>query len=204
LASLNTAATTVVLHAPHATAELLAVGYTAELYRNFVWGQPTTYHVPEHTRFADGDLIPYTDWEGNTRHVEVVAAPGHCNDHHVLVAEDAGVVFSADLFVTARPMMYRDDELPLVEMTSLRKVLQRFTFDTLLCSHRGVVVGGRARLEERLAHLEEVQAAVMARKQAGLQLEEVVAELGAKDGFLSWYSSGRFSGCHLISAFFNK
>ena len=193
------------VYAPVETAALLSDGYTAELYRNAVWGVPSPYTIlPEH-QLAPAEDLCYTGWDGAECTLQVVPAPGHCSDHHVLVAPDAGVCFTVDLFITSRPLSYRVDECPLTEMESIRNLLAWYDFDTVLCSHRGVVQDGKKALGKRLAHLEEVRERVhRLRDVQGLGIDAITESVAGKEDFIYYYSSGRFSKRHLIAAFFSE
>lgn len=83
------------------------------------------------------------------------------------------------------------------------QVLAGYDFDTVLCSHRGVVPDGKNALARRLAHLEEVRARVCElRDGPGLDVGAITDIVAGKEDFIYYYSSGRFSKQHLIAAFF--
>lgn len=101
--------------------------------------------------------------------------------------------------------MYRPEEDPLVrilprvlssllmraplqtEMASLRKVLE-LDFETLYCSHRGLIKHGRAALQERLDYLTEVQARIHELAPLGLSHRQLTRRVLGREGVIYWFS----------------
>jgi len=156
-----------------------------EWYRVMVWGKPSRVDalpVPTHSkieidpiaeaRIADG---PGKRWKparegepfagpqlesGDDRPASVTAVhvptPGHSDDHSIFFVPEIRSIFSADLFVTGKPMVARFDEDVLLHMASLERVLE-LDFDHLFCAHRGYVPNGRAAIQARLDHLRSLR-----------------------------------------------
>lgn len=203
----------------------MRAGYGIEYYRQMVWG--TMPAAPHTEAFSDDDYRSGIEIDGSDGwRAFPVHTPGHCEDHHVIHVPEAGALFGADMFVTARPQMARFDQVrplvgptvgpclafaragltpppaqdPVAEMKSLRHVLT-LDFDTLYCGHRGEVRDGREALRARLASLEELEARVHALVAAGERSVHTVRRrlLGRRSG-MELFTAHDFSKDHMVSS----
>lgn len=134
------------VYAPRASRKRLRDGYTQETYRWVVWGRPRPVEaqpVPKTLTLADGTTL------------RTLPAPDHSDDMVCYLAEDHGLLFGGDLYVTRRPKYLRVDEHAPRLIESIQDILGH-DFDTLLCGHQGAVracsTGCRARLLKATPH----------------------------------------------------
>ncbi len=168
----------------------LQKGFHVHLYRQVIWGRPG--------RFAPAPVEE--ELHVNDVRIRPVYAPGHSDDMICFYLPDRGWLFTGDLYIAGRLKYMRRDEDPLLQMQSLREVLQ-LDFQTLFCAHRGVVENGRQALQEKLAFLEELQEQVQHLASQGLSLGEITRRLLGREDFLSWATLFHFSKRNLIRAF---
>lgn len=92
-----------------------AEGYPQEWYRTAVWGRPTPF-TPE--PMAEETAIDGGEGVGGVTLVRVWT-PGHCPDHHVMFCPERKWLFAGDLFVSARPRLFRMEEVSLLGVVIL-------------------------------------------------------------------------------------
>ncbi len=178
------------VYAPPATMPYLINGYKVHLYRRIVWGKPGVYEalpLPPEFRASDGRIF------------KVIPAPGHSPDMHCILLTDKGWLFTGDLYISHKPSFSRVEEKPLIEIGSLRKVLEE-DFQTVYCGHRGMVENGRAAIEAKLSYLESLKKAVEQLRRVGKSVPEIRNELLGKETFLSWVTMYHFSKKNLIAS----
>ena len=182
------------VYAPEASHERLRDGYAQETYRWVVWGRPRPVEaapVPETLTLDDGTPL------------RTLSAPGHSDDMVCYLAEEHGLLFGADLYVTRRPQYLRFDEHVPRLIESIHHVLDH-DFDTVLCGHRGVVEDGRRALQEKAKYMEALCGVVQRRYRADkLSVPEITDEILGREGMLYWVSGGDFSKHHLIASCLN-
>lgn len=179
------------VYAPEASLDHLQNGFPTEFYRRVVWGRPRTVDaepVPDVLELADGTRL------------RTIPAPGHADDMVCYLAEDHGILFAADLYVTRRPEYLRMDEDASRLIQSIHQVLEH-EFDTVLCGHRGVVDEGRHALAEKVKYMEALRGVVQRRyRYDKLSVSEITDEILGNEGFLYWVTGGDFSKQHLIAS----
>ncbi len=176
--------------APAGSLGYLSKGYRVEPYRRIVWGKPPLF---------DAAPVPDQLINGDGQRIVTVRAPGHSDDLVCYLVPQKGALFTGDLFVASRPQYLRVDENPLLEMESLRQILQH-DFLVIFCAHRGVVRDGRKALQEKLDYLESLRSQVRDLLRQGRSVPEIARRLLGKDGFLRWLSGGHFSKANMIAA----
>lgn len=183
------------VYAPEASLEHLREGYTQETYRWLVWGRP---------RPVEADPVPETLTLADDTSLRTLPAPGHSDDMVCYLAEEHGLLFGADLYVTRRPQYLRFDEHVPRLIESIHTVLER-DFETVLCGHRGVVEDGRRALKEKVKYMEALCGVVQRRYRSDkLSVPEITDEILGREGMLYWMSGGDFSKRHLIASCLNN
>lgn len=179
------------VYAPEASLDRLREGYSLETYRWIVWGRPRPVEaepVPERLTLADGTTL------------RTLPAPGHTDDMVCYLAEDHGLLFSADLYVTQRPQYLRFDEHAPRFIESIHSVLEH-DFQTVLCSHRGVLENGRRALAEKVKYMEALCGVVRRRyRYDKVAVPEITDEILGREGMLYWVTGGDFSKHNLIAS----
>ncbi len=178
------------VYAPADSLERLRKGYPQELYRRFVWGKPSAV-----TASPLSDTLDV----GSGEQLSVIPAPGHADDMVCLFERSRGWLFSADLFLTRRPLYLRFDEDLSALIDSLRALRAR-PIDTLFCGHAGLVPEGARALKSKLHYLVALCARAQAMRAEGKPADATRADLLGREGLLYYVSTGDFSKQHLIEA----
>jgi glyoxylase-like metal-dependent hydrolase (beta-lactamase superfamily II) len=173
--------------APRLTLPILAAPPRLEFYRWLVWGQPAP--VPAE---ALGDGL---ETEHHCFHV--VPTPGHCPDHVCLLEPKEGWLFSGDLYISDRSKYLRAGEDARLTLDSLRRVLT-LDFDTLFCSHAGIVTDGKAALRRKVDYWENVQGRARDLRQAGQPLKVIRDQVLGPEGWMTTFTRGHFSKLNLL------
>ena len=169
--------------APAPSLRPLAEGFPLPCYRRFIWGRPGRVGataLPEWLELPDGSRL------------EPVLLPGHSTDMTCFLERRRRILFGADLYVGRRQRYLRSDEVLSGILESLRRALE-LDFDTLLCSHRGILVDGKDRLRQRLGHFEELCDKAAALAAAGVELAEITRRLLGPEDHIGRMSLGEFS-----------
>lgn len=168
---------------------LLEGGFLVEAYRRFTWGRPP--------RVKPEPLGA----EVRTRALrfEPIHTPGHSLDHVCLYEPERGWLFTGDLFLAERLRYLRSDEDLRALIDSLRRV-SALPLRQVFCAHRGPVRDGPAALRRKAENLEQLweRAAEMLRQ--GLPEAEIARRVVGPEGFLTWFSLGRFSARNFVRA----
>ena len=131
-----------------------------------------------------------------------VPAPGHCDDHSVFFVPEIETLFSADLYLSSKPLMSRFDEDVMLHMATLERVL-RLPFKHLFCAHRGHVPKGRAALQARLDHLRDLRKKVHRILADDLDNKEtprsVARQVLGREPFLAYFTGMHFSKANLVT-----
>lgn len=193
--------------APRAALPSVHNSFDLQWYRAVVWGRaPPAPQVGELGAeavpvpvAAGGDMRHFeTDAPLQRVAVQPVPAPGHSPDHTCFHIPELGLLHTGDLFVTRRPVMTFHWFDPLGEIESMQRVLA-LPFDTLLCSHRGVVADGRAALQDRLDHLLWVQQEATRLRQEGVPLLQATRRLLGRDTWREAVMGFDVSRQHLVA-----
>lgn len=175
--------------APPATAERLVRRAPIPLYRRLTWGRPRAFEArPLGEVFAAGGV-----------HLEVIPAPGHAFDHHVLFDRRRRWLFSGDLYVHERVRYLRRIEEPWLHLASVRRVAALGP-ERLFCAHGGVVDDAASALLRKAAWWEELAAEARALQRDGLSVAAVTRRLLGREGLFTWLSLGDFSKSNLVRA----
>jgi len=183
------AARGVEVQASAAALPLLSRGFAQEGYRRLAWGRPP--HVEARPL---GDAVA-------TRGLrfEVVPTPGHSPDHVCFFERERGWLFTGDLFLAERLRYLREDEDLEALIASLDRVCA-LPARRVFCAHRGEVRDGPAALARKRDRLAALVARVHEMQAAGLAEAEITRRAVGPEGFLTWYSGGRFAARHFVRA----
>ena len=168
---------------------LVEGGFPQETYRRVAWGRP-----PRVRAEALGAEV-----EVGALRFEVVFTPGHSPDHACFFERERGWLFTGDLFLAERLRYLRDDG-DLSSLIASLETVGRLPLSRVFCAHRGPVRDGPAALRrkaEALATLRERARELIAR---GLPEREIARRVVGPEGFLTWFSRGRFSARNFVRA----
>ena len=168
-----------------ATLGLLREKSPIGFYRRFVWGTPKRLTSSVTPFVADG--------------LQVLAAPGHSADHHVIWDAETGTLFSADLFLGVKVRVARPGEDPRLLARSLRDIA-KLEPEIMLDSHRGLVPNPVAALTAKADWLDETIARIDTLRRSGMNEHAIRREvLGAEDA-VYWFSAADLSRINFVRA----
>jgi glyoxylase-like metal-dependent hydrolase (beta-lactamase superfamily II) len=182
-----------VARAHPAALPLLAEGFAQEAYRRLAWGRPPRVAALP----VEGDTVV-----GSLR-LQALPTPGHAPDHLCFFEAERGWLFTGDLFLAERLRYLRSDEDLDALVTSLETVA-RLPLREVLCAHRGPVRDGPAALRRKAEHLRALREHIGLLLGQGLPEEEIARRLVGPEGFLTWFSRGRFSARNFVRAVSRK
>jgi len=178
------------VQAPPGAIEPLRRGFRMVLAQKVTWGRPVRFEAEP----LAGDLRV-----GDGARLVPVPAPGHSADMTCYLEPDRGWLFSGDVYIASKPKYFRYDEDFGDQVASLRKLLAA-DFETLICSHRGVLPDGKGAIRAKLQYLEDLEGRIRALHAAGRSAREVRRFLlGREDGF-TLFSFGAFSKQHMVDS----
>jgi glyoxylase-like metal-dependent hydrolase (beta-lactamase superfamily II) len=182
-----------VARAHPAAVPLMAHGYPQEAYRRVAWGRPPRIDAePVTEEVAFGPL-----------RFQPVATPGHSGDHLCFFEPDRGWLFTGDLFLAERLRFLRSDEDVDLLIESLETV-GRLPLREVLCAHRGPVRDGPAALRRKAERLRALRESIATLLRQGLPEGEITRRVVGREGFLTWFSRGRFSARNFVRAVARK
>ncbi|MGB7999078.1 MAG: MBL fold metallo-hydrolase [Anaerobacillus sp.] len=165
--------------------------------------------LPLYRRLFWGSRKPFTpkgveDRIQTKQHTfDLLHTPGHAPDHLALLEREQGWLFSGDLYVMSHPKsIFSFESIPDV-IHSLNNVLT-YDFDTVFCSHAGILQNGRRRLEEKLQYLMSIQDQVLQKHHAGKPAAVIQKELFPDRHILNYFSLFENSSKHIVTSILNK
>ena len=164
-------------------------GFPQEAYRRLAWGRPPRVRAqalgPEERAGPFG--------------FEVVPTPGHSPDHVCFFERERGWLFTGDLFLAERLKYLRDDE-DLASLIASLEAVARLPVTRVFCAHRGPVRDGPAALRRKAERLSTLRDRVRELLAEGLPEREITRRAVGREGFLTWFSRGRFSARNFVRA----
>jgi endoribonuclease LACTB2 len=180
------AATGFPLAAPARTLDLLREDSPIGFYRRFVWGAPRRLASTPASFTLPAEL-------------QLIHAPGHSADHHVVWEPDTRTLFSADLFLGVKVRVARPGEDPRLLAKSLRRIAA-LNPHVMFDSHRGQVPEPVASLNAKADWLEESIARIDTLAAQGMNDHSIRrAVLGAEDSTF-YFSAGDLSRINFVRA----
>lgn len=162
------------------------------LYRQALWGER-----PAFVAQPFGQTL-----QTNAATWDVIETPGHTTDHLSFYNRETGAMFTGDLFIQPKTKVVLDEENIVHTLASLRKIVN-YDFDVVYCCHAGFIVDGRAKIQEKIAYLEDMQGKVKQLFMQGYSVEEITKTIFPRDYPITKVSGGQWSSKHIITAFIN-
>ncbi|MBI1809069.1 MAG: MBL fold metallo-hydrolase [Gemmatimonadetes bacterium] len=157
-------------------------------YRRWCWGaQPAYLGTPRPYPLPD---------------LEVIHAPGHAHDHHVVWDASTGTVFGADLYLGVKVKVSHPGEREDVraQVASIRAVAALGP-QRLFCAHRGLVPNPVAQLTAKADWMEETIAAIDARIDEGLDDGAIVRRVfGGEDRWMAFITRGDYARRNFVAS----
>jgi len=179
------AAAGVALAIPAAVERVIRAGEHVPLYRRIVWGAPSPL----------GSFIPAAATPG----LELLPAPGHASDHHVVWDAERRTLFAGDLFLGVKVRVAHPEEDPRLLVRTLRRfaALEPVrVFD----AHRGAVTNPAAALRLKADWIDELIANVDERIARGWSDVAIRRELLGRESFSSYVSRGEYGKTNFVAA----
>ncbi len=161
-------------------------------YQELVWGYPDPF-----------EALPVAENELRTDHYrfEMVEAPGHSEDHVVLIEPSNGWCFSGDLFVSEKIKVIRPEEEIGKIMQSMQNLLDREGELTLFTSIGRIEPKGKEGFKNCLSHLERLgREAKRLKREEHLNEEQIVERLFGGESTLAELTNGQFAAGHLVAS----
>lgn len=154
-------------------------------YRRFTWGSAPPLR---------SSIAPF-----ESDRLRLVAAPGHCADHHVVWDESDGTLFGGDLYLGVKVRIAHPGEDPRLLAKTLRRVAALGP-TRLFDAHRGFVRNPAPLLEAKADWTEETIAAIERRIRAGTSNAAIVRELFGGESMPGYFSGGDYSRTNFVRA----
>jgi glyoxylase-like metal-dependent hydrolase (beta-lactamase superfamily II) len=145
------------------------------LFQHYVWGKAQSLNMeayPENIDTKMGAMKP-------------IHTPGHSKDHTSYFLENAGILFSGDMYLADRIKYFRVDECVGTQIESLKKLL-RLDFDMILCGHFPRITKGKERIQAKLAFMEDLYGSVISLWEKGLTEKKIFKALKLKEDQLTF------------------
>lgn len=152
-------------------------------YRRFTWGRNRRVT----TGLRDFDIAP----------LQVIATPGHTEDHIAIWHPERRIVATGDLFIGVKVRVAHADESPRDILASLRTVMA-LEPRLLLDAHRGVVRDPVPLLAAKIAWLEETIGAITRLADEGLTERQIRRRILGREPAVGWVSRGEYSKRGLV------
>jgi endoribonuclease LACTB2 len=156
-----------------------------KLYRHVIWGRPLRLAV-EFVRFQPEGL-------------DVIAAPGHSPDHHVVFDRETSTLFSADLWLGVRVRVVGRTENPYQIVDSLDAAIA-LRPHRMFDAHRGLVDKPVVALEAKRSWLRATIDAIERRLDAGHPESVILREVLGGEERTGWITEGEYARRNLVKA----
>ena len=165
--------------------QLVAPGDPVPLYRRLVWGDPRPLGA-----FAAAPVPPG---------LELLHAPGHSSDHHVVWDAERRTLFGGDLFLGVKVRVAHPEEDPRLLVRTLRRFAALEPL-RLFDAHRGAIARPAEALRLKADWIEELLAAVDDRIARGWSDRAIRRELLGREPLSSYVSRGEYGKENFITA----
>jgi len=156
-------------------------------YRVDIWGnRPAFKASPAPDTISTGSCF-----------FQVIDSPGHCLHHNVLYEKNKGWLFSGDLLSNLRPTSVFHEENLSQMIISIDKLLA-LQFDTVFCSHTGILRNGKDLFTHKLSYLLQLQEDVHDLRRRGLSDEEIDRKLFSRPNPLDMELGKDFSSYNMV------
>ena len=128
---------------------------------------------------------------------QVIHTPGHAHDHIALYNKERKILFTGDLYVSARTKVsMKTESIPQI-MSSIQRLLDH-DFDAIFCSHAGYLDNGRELLQQKLRYLEGISEKAKRLAAEGESPRGIADKLFPGTYPIIWFSKNEWDTVHLI------
>lgn len=167
------------------TARLVRTVEPIRAYRRLTWTSMTPLTSP---------LVPF-----DAAPLQLIAAPGHSTDHHVVWDPRTRTLFSGDLFLGVQVRIAHHDEDPWTLIESLEAVAA-LEPERMCCAHRGLVLQPAAALRAKAAWTREMIATITTRITRGESDTQIMRAVMGGESLTGRASGGEYSRRNFIRA----
>ena len=171
--------------ASRATLDAIRTVEPIGFYRRFVWSPMPSLRSA---------IIPH-----ETERLELIDAPGHSPDHHVIWDAERETLFAGDLYLSVKVRVARPGEDPRRLARTLRSIAElrpRRMFD----SHRGEIAQPTRMLLAKATWLDDTIARIDRLHALGRRTDEILAEVFGGEAGVAYISAGDLSRKNFIRA----
>lgn len=179
------------IYARSPSLEYLSTKPKLPVYRWYFWGSRPGITARKLTQRVELD---------NNDYLSVIKTPCHSRDHTAFYFPGKGVLFTGDLFVSHRTKLLMKQQNIYQTMMDLRKVLE-YDFDTVCCSHSGIIKDGKEMIRKKLEHLEITRGKVIELYNKGLTAKEINDRLFGNSRTMEIISRGEWCSLNLVKSF---
>lgn len=173
-------------------AALLQKPFRVPLVRRFIWGK--TYSCPLQV-IDESDVIT----SASNKRLRLINAPGHSSDMSCFLAEDDGILFSGDLYISGRVKYLHTDEDLQVFYDSLNKVTA-LDFSVMCCPHRGIINEGKQALIDKRDFIAEKAQRCQTLYSQGYSIAAIRDQVTGKEDLLSYLTAFEFSKLRFVES----
>jgi ribonuclease/clavin/mitogillin len=156
-----------------------------KFYRHFTWGRPSNL-TGDITRFDPAPL-------------EVIAMPGHSQDHHVVWDAQTRTLFSADLWLGVKVRAVAVTERPRQIVASLARAIA-LKPERMFDAHRGFVDKPIVALQAKRAWMEAIIGAVEHALDSNQSEDQILKEVLEGEESIGYLSEGEYARRNFIRA----
>jgi endoribonuclease LACTB2 len=131
--------------------------------------------------------------------LQLVHAPGHSPDHHIVWDAQTGTLFAGDLFLGVRLKVGHWYDDPRAHVQALRACIARSPAQ-VYCAHRGLLRGGPQLLALKAEWMEALITRVEGLARDGMDASSIRAQVLGARGMTHWASFGDYSPDHIVRA----
>ena len=162
------------------------------MYRKLFWGSRKPF---------DAQPLGET-FESRTAKWDVIATPGHTEDHLSFLNRETGMLFTGDLYVSPKvKVILRNESIPQI-VRSINRVLT-YDFDTVVCNHAGIVKDGRAALITKRDNLCAIIDEVLTLQNKGMGIKDIHKALFPTTYPIKRFSLGEWDSKHVVTSILN-
>lgn len=172
-----------------ATRESFRAMQPIAFYRKFTWGTPLPIEAPSARTAAAA--IPLPDG------IEVLHAPGHTDDHHVVWDATTASLFGGDLFLGVKVRVAHHTERPRALAATLRR-LAALEPIRLFDAHRGLVDHPEASMRAKADWIDEIVATITRLAADGMPAARIRDEVLGREPAEYYVSFNEYSKLRLV------
>lgn len=173
-------------------AALLRKPFHVPFVRRIIWGNTNNCLL----NIIDEDSLITS---ASNKTIQLITAPGHSDDMSCFLAQEDGILFSGDLYISGRVKYLHTDEDLQRFYDSLNKVLSH-DFTTLCCPHRGIVKDGKQALVDKRDYIGEQAQKCQDLYKQGYSIAEIRNRVTGKEDFLSYITAFEFSKLRFVES----